>query len=73
MALKLGKEAGAGQRIDNCFEEDSSIDMTVELGLTTGILDQSQNLKYGEEEVKGRGIAEGQEAEKPGCGKEEAG
>ena len=71
MALKLGKEAGTGQRIDNRFEEDSSIDVRVELGLLLGTWDQSQNLKCGEEEVKGRGI-QGQEAEKPGRGKEEA-
>lgn len=54
MALGLGKEAGAGQRIDNHFEEDSSEAMREELGLKTETLDQSQSLKCGEEEVKGR-------------------
>lgn len=52
MALELGKEAGAGQRIDTCFEEGSSMAMRVELSLKMGTLDQSQNLKCREEEVK---------------------
>lgn len=54
MALELGKEAGAGQKVGNCFEVDSSMAMTVELGIKKQTLDQSQNLKCGEEEVKDR-------------------